>query len=218
MIGIKQIHKNGESGRLKKCLLHALVGLTCLAALAPAANASTILNISDGHGAGPFGTVTLTQLNSTTVGVDVTLFSNYEFVDTGSHDSFGFNLSGSHAITYYGMSAGFGAGNGFGNGFTGGYAYSLACIGCGPGGSSPLAGPLDFQVHAVTGSLSVNDFIANANGHMFVADVIGPARNGAPFTGLVVNGATSAIPEPVSLPLVGGGLFVLGVLRKRLPG
>jgi len=150
------------------------------------------------------------------VGVDVTLNSAYKFVDTGSHDTFGFNLSGSPVITYLNISSGFGADNGFSNGFAGAFAYSLACTGCGSGGSAPLAGPLDFQVHVATGTLSVSSFIANAKGYTFSADVIGPNSTGATFTGLVEsNGTASSVPEPISLSLVGGGLLAFGLFRKR---
>ncbi len=203
--------------KLKGYLFGTVMGLSCLSALTPSANAST-LNISDGNGTGPFGTVTLTQITSTEVGVDVTLNALYKFVDTGSHDTFGFNITGDPAVTLTNFSTGFGADNGFSNGFSGPFAYSIACTGCGPGGSAPEAGPLDFDVTVTSGTLSVSDFIANAKGYTFAADVIGPDASGKSFTGLVetTGTTTSSVPEPVSLSLVGGGLLALGVFRKRL--
>jgi len=206
--------KKNKFGALKGYLLGTFMGVSCLVALTTSANAGTILNISDGHGTGPFATVTLSQVDSNTVGVDVTMFAAYKFVDTGSHDAFGFNITGNPAVTLTGITSGFGAGSGFSNGFVGSYTYSIQCTGCGPGGSSPLPGPLDFQVNAVTGTLSVADFV-----NKFAADVIGPDGNGATFTGLVTNGGPPppGVPEPLSLSLVGGGLLALGLLRKRLP-
>jgi len=207
MLGMKNI--NGY-------VLGAVMGLSCLAALTPAATAGTVLNLSDGHGSGPFATVTLTQVDSNTVGVDVAMFPNYKFVDTGSHDTFGFNLNlqaGATGVSLTNFSSGFVADNGFSNGFAGTYAYSVAFSACAPGGSGPQAGPLDFNVNVATGSLSVADFV-----NKFAADVIGPDGNGATFTGLVTNGGTPpSVPEPLSLSLVGGGLLALGLLRKRLP-
>jgi hypothetical protein len=211
VLGIRRNSING-------CLFGTVMGLSCLVALAPAANAGTILNLSDGHGIGPFATVTLTQVDSNTVGVDVTMFPDYKFVDTGSHDTFGFNLvlqSGATGVTLTNFSTGFGPDNGFSNGFTGAFTYSAACTGCGSGGSAPLAGPLDFDVNVTTGSLAVADFATK-----FAADVIGPNATGATFTGLVTNNGTQptpSVPEPMSLSLVGGGLLALGLLRKRLP-
>ena len=208
MLGMKEV---------KGYLLGTLMGVGCLVALTPAANAGTVLNISDGNGTGPFATVTLTQVDSNTVGVDVTAFSAYKFVDTGSHDTFGFNItlqSGASGVTLTDFSSGFGPDNGFSNGFAGTYTYSVACTGCGSGGSSPLAGPIDFNVNVTNGSLSVADFATK-----FAADVIGPNAAGATFTGLVTNNGTTppSVPEPLSLSLVGGGLLALGLLRKRLP-
>ena len=220
MLAIKNKTQNGKFGALKGYLLGTLLGAGCLVALTSTANASTILNISDGNGTGPFATVTLTQVDSNTVGVDVAAFANYKFVDTGSHDTFGFNLSlqsGATGVTLTDITSGFAAGTGFSNGFTGAFAYSISCPGCGSGGSTPLTGPIDFNVNVTTGSLSVSDFVANLAGHTFAADVIGPNATGATFTGLVVNGSTPSIPEPLSLSLVGGGLLALGLLRKRLP-
>jgi hypothetical protein len=215
---MKKNNKSDKFGTLKGYLLGTLLAMGCLAVLTPAANAGTILNLSNGNGTGPFATVTLTQVDSNTVGVDVTAFAAYKFVDTGSHDTFGFNLtlqSGASGVTLTNFSSGFAADNGFSNGFTGAFAYSVACTGCGSGGSAPLAGPIDFNVNVTNGSLSVADFATK-----FAADVIGPNATGATFTGLVTNNGTQpspTVPEPLSLSLVGGGLLALGLLRKRLP-
>ena len=223
MFGINKNNNNGKFGALRGALLGTLMGVSCLVAFAPAANASIILNISDGNGTGPFGTITLTQLTSSSVGVDVSLNTNYSFVDTGSHQSFGFNLtSGLPTATIAVSTAGFAPASAFSNGTAGSFAYAIACTGCGSGGSSPIHGPLDFTVSVATGSLSVTDFVANAAGFTFAADVIGPNATGATFTGLVESNGTASgrsptVPEPLSLSLVGGGLLALGLLRKRLP-
>jgi len=206
-------------------------------ALSAVANAAIVLNISDGNGTGPFGNITLTQVDSNTVNVQVALSSNYLFVDTGSHDTFGFNITGSPAVTFSSISAGFGAGTGFTNGFSGSFAYSITCNptgtkppdACANGGSSGAAGPLSFNVDRTVGNLSITDFVANANGYTFAADVFGPKTAGGTgnFTGLVESqgscaaggvGCISNVPEPITSGLVGMGLMSLLLLRRRIRG
>jgi len=195
-------------------------------ALAPMANAAIVLNVSDGNGTGPFGTVTLTQVDSNTVNVLVALNASpqYQFVDTGSHDTFGFNLLGSPAVTFSNITAGFYAGTGFSNGFAGTFTYSLNCSSaagkppdaCANGASSPAPGPLSFNVDRTVGNLSVSDFIANASGFTFAADVFGPSPTGGNFTGLVESrGTQPPVPEPITSSLVGTGLIGLFFLHRR---
>jgi hypothetical protein len=146
-------------------------------------------------------------MTGTSVGVDVTLNSSYKFVETGSHDRFGFDLkNGLPTATLSNFTTGFVASSGFSNGFESSFAYSVACPGCNSGGSSRLAGPRDLTVSLASGTVSVTDFVANAELYTFAADVIGPNSTGATFTGLVEsNGTASSVPEPVSLSLVRGG-------------
>jgi len=215
----------------------ALLGVLAFSAIA---SASIVLNISDGNGTGPFGNISLTQVDSSTVTVMVTADGTYEFVDTGSHNTFGFNLFNSTVvnpnISITGLTSGFYAGSGFSNGFAGSFVYSVDCASaagkppdaCGSGGSSPAPGPFSFTVHNSGGSLSITDFTPNAATYTFAADVIGPNATGATFTGLVestgscANGGVgcnnSTVPEPITSGLVGTGLISLFFLRRRVRG
>lgn len=203
-------------------------------ALVPAANAAIILDVSDGNGTGPFGNITLTQVDSDTVHVNLVMNASpqYQLVQTGSHDSFGFNLFNSAVvnpnISITDLTAGFYVHSGFTNGFSGTFVYSVGCVGptatkppdaCDNGGSNPGPGPLDFDVNISVGSLLVTDFTANANGYTFAADVIGPNPAGGTFTGLVEStGTGSNVPEPLSSALVGTGLASLFFLGRRIRG
>jgi hypothetical protein len=213
---------------------HKILGLLAILAgfaLVPTASASIVLNISDGNGTGPFGVINLTQVDSDTVHVNLVMNASpqYQLVDTGSHDTFGFNLFNSLVvnpnISITGLTAGFYVGTGFTNGFTGPFVYSVGCVGptgtkppdaCASGASNPAPGPLNFDVNISVGSLSVTDFTANASGHTFAADVYGPKPTGGNFTGLVTTtGTGTAVPEPITSGLVGTGLIALFFVRHR---
>jgi hypothetical protein len=215
-------------------MFRTALGILAFSAFSAVANAAIILNISDGNGTGPFGNITLTQVDNNTVNVQVALTPDYSFVDTGSHDTFGFNITGSPAVTFSSITAGFGAGTGFSNGFAGTFAYSITCSptgtkppdACASGGSSGAAGPLSFNVDRTVGNLSITDFVANAAGYTFAADVFGPKTAGGTgnFTGLVESqgscaaggiGCVSAVPEPITSSLVGIGLISLFFLRRH---
>jgi hypothetical protein len=203
-------------------------------ALAPAANAAILLNDSESNGTGPFGNITLTQVDSNTVHVNLVMNASpqYQLVQTGSHDTFGFNLFNSTVvnpnISITGLTPGFYAHSGFTNGFSGSFVYSVGCVGptatkppdaCDNGGSDPAPGPLNFDVNISVGNLLVTDFTANANGYTFAADVIGPKVGGGTFTGLVESKGTGSItPEPISSVLVGTGLVGLFFLGRRIRG
>jgi len=216
--------------------LKVLLGLSALSAIA---SASIILNVSESNGTGPFGSITLTQVDNNTVNVLVSLNAGYGFVDTGSHHALGFNLNGSPAVTFSSVSAGFAASTAFSNGFAGTFAYAISCDptgtkppdACGNGGNSPAPPPLSFNVDRTVGNLSITDFIANAAGFTFAADIFGPttiAGGTGNFTGLVettgncANGGvgcnSTSLPEPITSGLVGTGLISLFFLRRRVRG
>jgi hypothetical protein len=81
-------------------------------------------------------------------------------------------------------------------------AKLASATGCGPGASNKQAGPLVFDVTLNGGgAISITNFISNAGGYFFAADIIG--NNG--LTGTVASdcstdcgggGGQSVVPEP----------------------
>ena len=190
--------------KLFACILGVLFTLS----FAPTAKASSFtLNCPQGGGTcnGNFGTVTLTQ-NGSNVDVSVTLFSPADFVTTGSHHAFAFNITGSPAISVSGLTSGYTAGGASSNPGYGNYGYTIDCTGCGSGGSGPIGSSLSFTVaKSGGGTLLVTDFATNSGGYSFSADIL---LNGA--TGVVASDGdpqkAPTTPEPTSAALVVSGL------------
>jgi len=184
-----------------------------------------------------FGSVTLTQAGAN-VTFDVTLISGNTFIETGSggNELFLFNdaIAGSTitniTATLNGTTVTFPNGlSGFTNispavmaDGTGTWTASVECTqpatgnGCNPG-MIPTINDLHFTVTMATIAQLTT---ANANGNIFVADILcgsGQTQcNG--LTGPVDVSVPSAIPAPGALPLFAtglGGLFLIGRRRKK---
>src|ERR1700747_1006190 len=122
------------------------------------------------------GTVTIADVSSGVVSVNVMLNSGFQFVSTGFDTDFGFNLAGNPTITFSGVTSGFtpvanpqtaGSLHMDGTGF---FEYGVNCTACGNGGSNPQSGPLDFTITAA--GLTTASFQQNAAGQFFAVDMI----------------------------------------------
>ena len=168
--------------------------------------------------AGTWGNVSLSQatsgnatFNADSVDIAVTLTSPGQFVSTGGHFTFTFNLPTTFSIS--GVTSGYTAQAANGAYVQAGFGTfngAIQCTGCGPGGSSPVGSTLNFTVTA-TSAITPNSFTTGTGttAH-FTADIL----NGTTFV-VGDSGHTSTVPEPISLSLVGGGLLALGLFRKR---
>jgi hypothetical protein len=167
-----------------------------------------------GCGTPPFGTVAVNQ-SGANVTILVTLATGYSFAKTGSVDFMAFKFNGVGVVLgdivvglhVPPLAAATGAFNGDG---TGSFTFGIECPTCGPGGSDTFTAPISFTVLNAT----VADLTQpNADGNIFVADVLAPNGNTGPVD---VTGPPTTVPEPTSLTLLGFGILSAGLaLRKR---
>jgi hypothetical protein len=214
--------------RLLGCL--AAAGLVGLAGHAQASVITSNLDIfssSAGIAAANtiLGIVTVTDIAGGGVTVDVTMQNGAEFVNTGGHTTFAFNLSPSSTLINKSQISGLTSGFTFQTPVPGSYAdpsygpflYGIECTsGCPNGGTSPpvgpSAGPLDFTIAGVTTA----DFLS-VDGYVFAADLIGP-RGG---TGAVAGDplvSVRGVPEPSTWAMMLLGFMGVGFMAYRRKG
>lgn len=114
------------------------------------------LDHSQAQSNGPWGTVTITEVDANNVQVQLDLAAGYKLVDTGSHYAFSFNLAdspnstvsivtptgGTNPLTYQGEGS-------FTNSPFGTFTNAFAC--CGPGANNAKVTPFIFNVYNASG-------------------------------------------------------------------
>lgn len=182
----------------------------------------TIVDPAAGLGAGPFGSVSVTESAGSLIFTE-TLAAGFRIHDgNANHNAFAFSILGDPAVTVSNLTAGFAAINlsagsnasapPFGDFFT-----AIDCTACGPGFGGGFSGPLSFTVSS-SGALSLASLGFNtigANNIFFTSDVV----NANGLTGNVgAVRAAPAVPEPATWAMMLIGFAGTGVaLRRRRP-
>ncbi len=210
-------------------ILRRAFAATALVCAALPASALTVFSLNVPSGL-TYGTVSLQQVDSDTVNVHVVLADGYNFVDTGRHEVFGFNLnrpnlpdatvSITNPTVGYSLVPGSTQTGGFGF-----FEYGIACreqvkvrgtvtvTGC-KGGNNSLNpnDEMSFDVDRV--HITEGSFNDNGKGYYFTADVYGPSVGGNNAT-FPIGSNVAPIPEPETYALMIAGLGAVGFVARR---
>jgi hypothetical protein len=212
---------------MKYALKGIVAGLGLLLSAASAL-AGPVYTFTTSQGVQPsnVGTITLTQLSSTTVEVFVDLSDTtlpapqYGFINTGGpHTPFAFNLAGTesgvsatflqpaggtYTFGVFSLSTGDGDATPFGT-----FGISINST-AGNGSSNAYYGDLKFDVTRTSG-LSTDDFVANSALAYFAADLTNGTNTGSQAWETRV----SAVPEPSTWAMMILGFFGVGFMAYR---
>ena len=216
---------------VKSIIHYAAMAAGGLLLSAASALAGPVYTFTTSQGVQPsnVGTITLTQINSTTVDVFVDLSDTtlpapqYGFINTGGpHTPFAFNLAGTESgvsATFLQPSGGTYTFGVFSLSTTDGGATPFGTFGisidstAGNGSSNAYYGDLKFDVTRASG-LSTDDFIANASLAYFAADLTNGSDTGSQAWLIRV----SAVPEASTWAMMILGFFGVGFMAYRRKG